>query len=90
MVKLNLLLTLALLACALSVVTARHQARRLFMALQAEQAHARDLDTDWGRLQLEIATWLTHNRVGDVAEARLQMGMPEGKRLYVLQPGRKP
>ena len=90
MVKLNLVLTLALLACALSVVTARHQARKLFMALRAEQAHTRELDTEWGRLQLEIATWLTHNRVGDLASDRLHMNMPEGKRLFVLQAGRTP
>ena len=63
MVKLNLLLALVLAACALSVVSARHQARKLFVALQSEQAHGRDLDVEWGQLQLEISTWLMHNRV---------------------------
>jgi cell division protein FtsL len=85
MVKLNLLLSMVLLACALSVVTARHQARKLFMALQAEQAQARNLDIEWGRLQLEIATWLTHNRVGDVASERLRMAVPEPQRMYLLE-----
>ena len=56
MVKLNLLLVLVLVACALSVVSARHQARKLFVALQSEQARGRDLDVEWGQLQLEIPT----------------------------------
>ena len=48
MVKLNLALVAALVACALFVVSARHQARKLFMALQTEQARARALDVEWG------------------------------------------
>ena len=87
MVKLNLLLILVLLVCALAVVSARHQARKLFVELQAEQAHARDLDIEWGRLQLEISTWLMHNRVEEVAHSRLQMAVPDPRRVYVLQEG---
>jgi cell division protein FtsL len=89
MVKLNLLLTLVLLVCALAVVSARHQARKLFVELQTEQARARDLDIEWGRLQLEISTWLMHNRVEEVARSRLQMAVPDPRRVYVLQ-GAKP
>jgi cell division protein FtsL len=89
MVKVNLLLILVLLVCALAVVSARHQARKLFVVLQAEQARARDLDVEWGRLQLEISTWLMHNRVEEVARTRLQMAVPDPRRVYVLQ-GAKP
>ncbi len=89
MVKLNLLLTLVLLVCALAVVSARHQARKLFVELQAEQARARDLDIEWGRLQLEISTWLMHNRVEEVARTRLRMAVPDPRRVYVLR-GAKP
>jgi cell division protein FtsL len=85
MVKLNLLLVLVLVACALSVVSARHQARKLFVALQSEQAHGRDLDVEWGQLQLEISTWLMHNRVEEVARGRLQMTIPAPSRIYVLR-----
>jgi cell division protein FtsL len=88
MVKLNLLLTLVLLVCALAVVSARHQARKLFVELQAEQARARDLDIEWGRLQLEISTWLMHNRVEEVARSRLHMAVPDPHRVYVLREGR--
>jgi cell division protein FtsL len=85
MVKLNLLLALVLVACALSVVSARHQARKLFVALQSEQARGRDLDVEWGQLQLEISTWLMHNRVEEVARGRLQMTIPAPSRIYVLR-----
>jgi cell division protein FtsL len=84
MVKLNLILVAALVACALSVVSARHQARKLFVALQAEQARARALDVEWGQLQLEISTWLMHNRVEEVARDRLKMAIPDPRRIYVL------
>ena len=85
MVKLNLILALVLVAAAISVVSARHQARKLFVTLQAEQAHARDLDVEWGQLQLEISTWLMHNRVEEVARGRLNMVIPAPGRIYVLQ-----
>jgi cell division protein FtsL len=85
MVKLNLILTLVLVAAAISVVSARHQARKLFVTLQSEQAHARDLDVEWGQLQLEISTWLMHNRVEEVARGRLNMVIPAPGRIYVLQ-----
>lgn len=85
MVKLNLVLMLVLVACALSVVTARHQARKLFVELQSEQAQTRALDIEWGKLQLEISTWLMHNRVEEVARSRLRMTVPEARRVYVLR-----
>lgn len=90
MVKLNLILTLVLVACALSVVSARHQARKLFVALQAEQAHSRDLDVEWGQLQLEISTWLMHNRVEEVARGRLNMAAPDAAHIYVLRAEARP
>ena len=86
MVKLNLILTLVLVAAAISVVSARHQARKLFVTLQAEQSHARELEVEWGQLQLEISTWLMHNRVEEVARGRLNMVIPVPGRIYVLQP----
>ncbi len=86
MLKLNAVLALVLLACAVSVVSARHQARKLFMELQREQAHARELDIEWGRLLLEQSTWAMHSRVEIVARHQLQMSVPEPARLHLLRP----
>ena len=43
MTRVNLLLLAVLVVCALSLVTSRHQARRLFVELEREQARARAL-----------------------------------------------
>lgn len=86
MMRLNLLLAVVLLACAVSVVTARHKARKLFVDLQKEQAHARELDIEWGRLLLEQSTWAMHTRVEVVAQHHLQMAVPEPARIYLLRP----
>lgn len=84
MLRLNLLLALIVVACALAVVSARHQARKLFVELQAEEKHTRDLDIEWGRLQLEQSTWAMHGRVEQVARAQLGMTLPDVARIRVL------
>ena len=86
MVKLNVLLALVLVICALAVVTARHQARKLFVELQAEEKFTRDLDVEWGRLQLEQSTWAMHGRIEQVARAQLHMAIPEASRIRVVSP----
>ena len=44
MARLNMLLLLAAVFCALGTVTAQHKARKLFQALEGEQEHARQLE----------------------------------------------
>ena len=63
MTRLNLLLLAILIACALSVVTSQHKARKLFIELQKAQKSAKQLDVEWGRLQLEQSTWAMHSRI---------------------------
>ena len=80
----NVTLAILLVLCAISVVTARHQARKLFIDLQAEQEKARALDIEWGRLQLEQSTWAMHARIEQVARQNLQMAVPEPKQIHML------
>lgn len=87
MVKLNIVLALVLVACALSVVTARHQARKLFVALQLEEKRTRNLDVEWGRLQLEQSTWAMHGRIEQVARDQLHMAIPDVDRIRVVSSG---
>ena len=54
--KINLVLWAALVACALSVVTAQYRARHLFIDLESMQQQARQLDIDWAQLQLDQST----------------------------------
>src|SRR4030095_872182 len=57
MTRVNLVLLCALIACALSLVTSRDQARRVFVELERAQAEARGYETEYGQLQLEPSTW---------------------------------
>lgn len=81
MVRLNFLLLLAVVACSLGVVTAQHKARKLFQALEAEQEHARQLEVEFGQLQIELSTWGTAPRIEKIARERLKMSTPSLERM---------
>lgn len=70
------LLVGAVMGSALGVVYAKHQTRKLFVEFQGMQKARDDLQIDWGRLQLEQATWATHGRIETVARDRLEMRIP--------------
>jgi cell division protein FtsL len=44
-------------------VAANHNARKLFTQLEREQGRMRDLEVEWGQLQLEQSTWAGHARI---------------------------
>lgn len=89
MQRVNLLLLLLVVFCALGVVTSQHRARKLFQALEAEQEKGRQLDVEYGQLQLEMSTWATHPRVEQIARDRLHMQLPVAPgRLETLAGGR--
>jgi cell division protein FtsL len=83
--KLNLLLLLVLVVCALGLVSSQHKARKLFSDLEREQARARELEIDYGRLQLEASTWGLHARVEKVAAGTLGMRTPDVRRVRVVE-----
>ena len=84
MAKLNLLLLAVLVACAIGLVTSQHRARKLFSDLEREQTRARELDIDYGRLQLEASTWGLHQRVERIAAGTLGMRTPDPRRVRVI------
>ena len=61
------LLLAVLVVCALSLVTSRHQARKLFVELEREQARRARYETEYGQLQLEQSTWAMPARVEKIA-----------------------
>lgn len=77
MVRFNMILLLIVVVCALGVVTSQHRARKLFQELESEQERARQLDVEYGQLQLEMSTWATHPRVEKIARERLHMVSPD-------------
>ena len=73
MTRFNIVFLAALSACALSLITAQHNARRTHVALERAQAEARRLDADWNHLRMQ-QTSLSAAALID-ARARGQLGM---------------
>ena len=86
MARLNLFLLLAAVFCALSVVTSQHKARKLFQALESEQERAKQLDVEYGQLQIELSTWATSPRIEKIARDKLKMRTPEPAKVVVVSP----
>ena len=81
-----IVLVVANVVTAIGVVSARHEHRQLFVQL-AKFEHARDeLNIDFGRLQLEQATWAEANRIDQIARTRLGMKFPETADIVVIRP----
>jgi len=84
--RLNLLLLAVLVACALSLVSSQHKARKLYVELQKELELAKQLDVEWGQLQLEQSTWSMHGRIEKIATQKLNMRVPPAGRVQNVPP----
>ncbi|MEO6365680.1 MAG: cell division protein FtsL [Luteimonas sp.] len=80
------ILIAANVATAIGVVYARHQHRQLFVELTKLERARDELNVDFGRLQLEQATWAESNRIDQVARGRIGMKFPEADEIVVIRP----
>ncbi|NUS60495.1 MAG: cell division protein FtsL [Lysobacter sp.] len=80
------MLILANVATAIGVVYARHEHRQLFIAFKRLERERDELNIDFGRLQLEQATWAESNRIDQVARNRLGMAFPSADETVVVRP----
>jgi cell division protein FtsL len=80
----NVALAVVCLACALALVTSQHRARRLFTQLTKEQETTKQIDVEWGQLQLEQSTWAMHARIERIASGYLHMGVPPPARVQLV------
>ena len=80
------LLVVANVLSAIAVVFARHEHRQLFTQLSKLEAARDELNIEFGRLQLEQATWAESNRIDQVARNRLGMRFPETREIVVVRP----
>ena len=87
MIRLNVLLLALLVACGLSLVTSRNQARKLFGALERGQGEARGHEIEFGQLQLEQSTWAMPVRVEKIARGELRMQLPGPGRTEIVPRG---
>lgn len=83
--RVHLVLMLAVIACALGVVTSQHKARKLFVELQKEKDRAQQMEVEWDQLQLELGTLATPARVEKIAGAKLQMQLPKGGQVQFIR-----
>jgi cell division protein FtsL len=72
----TLVLLLATIATAIGVVHARHESRLAFVELTRLVNERDDLEIEFGRLQLEQATWADNNRIEQIARGTLGMVAP--------------
>lgn len=77
------LLCLVLLS-ALGVVWTRHESRVLFVQLTALQNQRDDLNVEYGRLELEQATWAEPRRIDLEARSKLGMVSPDPKDIRLV------
>jgi len=89
MTRVNVCLLLVLVACALSLVSSRHQARKLFVELEREQAKTRSYDVEYGQLQIEQSTWAMPARVEKIAREQLRMQLPGAGRVEVMDEAKR-
>lgn len=81
-----LALAAAVFSSALAVVYVKHMTRMTFVQLQGLE-HERDaLQVEWSKLQLELGTWASHDRVEQVARRELRLYPPTAQETVLVRP----
>jgi cell division protein FtsL len=80
-----LVLVAAAIVSAIGVVYARHESRRNFIELNRLGNERDNLNFEFGRLQLEQATWAENNRIEQIARGRLGMVTPSAAEMIVTK-----
>lgn len=75
----------AALTSAISVVWARNESRELFIQLTDLQNERDHLNIEYGRLELEDATWADPARVASVARRQLGMVNPDPAKIRMVR-----
>ena len=76
MSRINIMLVLGIMVCALLLINAQHQARKNFVELERLKKAARGMEEQWGQLRIEQSTWASAARVEMVARKRLGLITP--------------
>ncbi|MBP6216825.1 MAG: cell division protein FtsL [Luteimonas sp.] len=85
----RVILAVLVIACVISaigVVHARHEHRQLYVDITRLERARDELNIEFGRLQLEQATWAESNRIDQVARTRLGMKFPATDEIVVVRP----
>jgi len=80
-----ILLLLAVLVSAIGVVWTRHESRVLFVELTRLQNQRDELNIEYGRLELEQATWAEPRRIDEEARSKLGMVTPKPQDIQLVR-----
>jgi len=76
----------AVMVSAIGLVYSKHETRMLFVELEQLNKEVVNLNTEWGRLQLEQSAWSDHSRIERIARDRLGMAIPESDQVAFIRP----
>ena len=79
-------LLLVVVSSSVGVVYSKHQARKLFVELQALANERDDMDIEWGQLQLEQGTLTTQGQIEKAARDRLGMVSLGADNMVIVKP----
>lgn len=83
---LMLVLGVLVVNSAFAVIYAKHQNRMYFFQLQVLKDKHDRMDVEWGQLQLEQSTLITHGRIERMARDELNMKMPHAETVVMIRP----
>ena len=85
-----ILVALAVTCSAFSVVLIRYENRQVYLDVRAAEIKRDHINEEWGKLQLESATWSLHSLVAMEARRELEMVPPAPGDIVVvrLEPSR--
>ena len=83
MIRLNIMLLVAVLASALYLVHTQYESRRLFTELHRATNEARNLETEYQRLQVELRAQSSPSRIESLAVAQGLQGASPAITHYV-------
>ena len=81
-----LILVFVVIGSALGVVYEKYLSRQLFTKIQQLEKRLDNYEIEWGQLQLEQTTWVTHGRVEKSARNDLGLVLPDRKSIVYLKP----
>jgi cell division protein FtsL len=89
MARVNVVLALLLVACALLLVTSQNRARRLSIEIERAHGQMRELDVRYVQLQVEIDKLAKASRIDEVVRQQLKMvSLSPERTLYLKEPTR--
>ena len=77
-------LMVLVVASGVGTVYVKHLSRLMFVDLQNLERAQDELQIEWGKLQLEQSTWATHDRSTTIAGEQLNLFMPPGDSVEVV------